>query len=56
MADNINAVFFDDLNPSAAEVHTPAFYDQEARTVNAVEFTFEPHYSLNFDENYQLLY
>lgn len=49
MADNINAVFFDDLNPSAAEVHTPAFYDQEARTVNAVEFTFEPHYSLNFD-------
>lgn len=48
MADNINSVFFADLNPRAAEAHTNTYYDQEARTVKSVLFSFEPHYSLTF--------
>ncbi len=49
MADVINSVFFKDLNPSIADTHDTAFYDQAARGVRGVAFAFEPHYSLNFN-------
>ena len=49
MADIINSVFFKDLNPSIADTHDSAFYDQAARGVHSVEFSFEPHYSLSFN-------
>ena len=48
MADVINSVFFKDLNPSIADTHDTAFYDQAARSVRNIDFEFEPHYSLNF--------
>lgn len=49
MADVINSVFFKDLNPSIADTHDTAFYDQAARSVRNIDFEFEPHYSLNFN-------
>ena len=49
MADIINSVFFKDLNPSIADTHDSAFYDQAARGVHSVEFSFKPHYSLSFN-------
>ena len=49
MADVINSVFFKDLNPSIADTHDTAFYDQAARSVRNIDFAFEPHYSLNFN-------
>lgn len=49
MADIINSVFFKDLNPSIADTHGTAYYDQEARSVHNIVFAFEPHYSLKFN-------
>ena len=49
MNDVINSVFYKDLNPSAVDKHDSAYYDLEARTVQSTSFTFEPHYSLEFN-------
>lgn len=49
MADNINSVFFKDLNPSITDSHGSTYYDQEARSVRCIDFTFDPHYSLEFN-------